>query len=47
MKKRIVWMLALLFAVTQGTWAQTTVENESELINAIANDATIQLTADI
>ena len=48
MKKRVVWMLALLCAVAQGVWAQTSVSTEKELTDAIANGATnILLAKDI
>ena len=48
MKKRVIWMLALLCAVAQGVWAQTSVSTEEELTDAIANGATnILLAKDI
>ena len=49
MKKRILWMIALLCAVAQGTWAQNavTVSTAAELTDAITDGANIQLTANI
>ena len=47
MKQKVIWTLALLCTVAQGLWAQTSVKSEQELKDAIADDANIQLTADI
>ena len=47
MKQKAIWMPALLWAVAQGVWAQISVKSEEELINAIADGVTIQLTTDI
>ena len=40
-------IIALLCAVAQGAWAQTSVSTEQALRSAIADGANIQLTADI
>ena len=50
MKKRIIWMIALLCAVAQGAWAQepTTVSTENDLREAVKNNgANVRLTKDI
>lgn len=48
MKLKPYLMLALLWAIAQGVWAQTSVKSEQELKDAITDGATnIQLTADI
>ena len=47
MKKRFLFTVALLCAVAQGTWAQTRVNNENELAQAVkTNGASIVLMSD-
>jgi len=45
--KKILMTLALLCAVAQGAWAQTTVTTDQELRSAITGGASIKLGADI
>ena len=47
MKKATLAILAALLTVAQGLWAQTIVETETDLLNAVQNSQTVKLGKDI
>ena len=47
MKKTLFLILALLLAVVQGAWAQTEVGTEQALKEAVSNNQSVKMTADI
>ncbi len=47
MKKATIAILAALLTVAQGLWAQTIVETETDLLNAVQNSQTVKLGKDI
>ena len=47
MKKATLAILAALLTVAQGLWAQTIVETEADLLNAVQNSQTVKLGKDI